>query len=461
MRYLLLLLGLLVMAPHAMAQWNYAGDFPSQNPLPAPLTFNNPHGLAVDAEGKVWIQNYFAQTGDSVRVNPLPEVTTGCSTRTQNCRVTALHVFNPDGTPASFSPISIVTLPGGTADTLGGQVIINGSGQTVWDYNTGRGLASGPDGNVYASVGSTSSIYKFDYQTGAVLDFLQPSGLDNRGGTAPSIGPDGTLYITGVFQDPVQIYDSNLDYVGNVVDKDVGINRTLLALPDGNTVIVPNYSLDIATIYQREDEFSAFDSLTATFEGMSVESITIHPTSGNVWASAGSPNDPPSGRYQPHTWYEFAVADLLDLTNTKPTPLDSIVWNNPAAGRPRAIAFSPDGNTAYVGEYSSSSYAVQKFVQGMVAVEGDVATIGASLSQNRPNPFSASTEIAFTLDTAAHARLRVVDLTGREVALLVDRQLAAGDHAATFQASDLAAGVYLYMLEVEGQSVSRRMLHVR
>lgn len=457
MKPLLLLLAALLVAPAASAQWSFESDFPADGSIKAVQN----HGLAVDGEGKVWIQSYYPFTGDSVAVDPAVVANSSaanCNKTTNNCRVTATYVLNPDGTQASFSPISIVTLPGGVADTLGGEVILNDTGQKVWSYNTNRGLTTLPDGNVLVTVFNT--LYKFDAATGEVLDFVAPTNLDPRGATAAGVDAAGNVFVTGVFSgDPIAAFDANLDPLDNVVDADGGFNRAVLVLPDGNTVFALNYSEDEATIYQRPDEFTAFDSVGVTFQGMSVESATLHPVTGNIWASAGSPNDPPSGRYQPHTWYEFTVADVL--ANAMPTPLDSIVWNNPGDGRPRAIAFSPDGKTAYVGEFNLNTPAVQKFVQGAVAAEAGPDGLDGALQQNAPNPFRGETAIRFSLTDAAQVTLKVYDTAGRQVASLVDGPLAAGSHETTFRADHLAAGVYVYALTVDGQSAHRQMLVVR
>lgn len=72
------------------------------------------------------------------------------------------------------------------------------------------------------------------------------------------------------------------------------------------------------------------------------------------------------------------------------------------------------------------------------------------LRQNYPNPFNPVTQIPFRLAGAAEVRLAVFDITGREVALLVDRTLDAGEHVARFDAGDLSGGVYVYRILVRG-----------
>ena len=469
MRALYLFLAVLVAAPSAMAQWVYQADFPANASV---ITSSN-HGIAVDGQGKVWIQSLSPVTRDSVSVDPsvvANSTAANCNQRTNKCRVTVIYVLNPDGTNVSFSPLNIVTLPGGVRDTLGGAVGRTSTGLRAWDFNSGRGLDSDYAGNVFATIGANTFVYKFNSQTGAVMDFVRTSQIDARGGTAPSVDRAGNMYISGVFpNDPIAIYDANLDYTGNVVARDRGFNRDVLAFPDGNTVIALNYSNKVSTIYQRRDEFSSYDSTRAAFTGMAIESATFHPTTGNIWASAGSPNDLPTGSYAPgrrytaNTWYEFTTAQVL--TNASPVPRDSIKYDRPTDGRPRAIDFSLDGRTAYVGVFSQTTAgrgSVQRFLNtSIVAAEPGAIEGAANLSQNQPNPFTGATEIAYSLDRAAYTRLRVLDLTGREVATLVNGQQAAGDHRATFTPNGLAAGVYVYMLEVDGRAATRRMLHVR
>jgi len=83
------------------------------------------------------------------------------------------------------------------------------------------------------------------------------------------------------------------------------------------------------------------------------------------------------------------------------------------------------------------------------------------LDQNYPNPFNPHTLIRYHLSEPARVTLRVFDLAGREVTTLVQTQQAAGTHAAAFDGSALASGLYLYRLEVRGQVVSRKMLLMR
>ncbi len=80
------------------------------------------------------------------------------------------------------------------------------------------------------------------------------------------------------------------------------------------------------------------------------------------------------------------------------------------------------------------------------------------LEGNYPNPFNPSTEIRFALPEAQHVRLVVYDVTGREIARLVDALLPAGTHRVSFDATHLPSGVYLYRLTAGSFDQARRMM---
>lgn len=92
------------------------------------------------------------------------------------------------------------------------------------------------------------------------------------------------------------------------------------------------------------------------------------------------------------------------------------------------------------------------------SVEGDEIPSQITLNQNYPNPFNPSTSISFNLPESGFVSLRVFDSLGREMATLINEQKSAGEHHATFNASSLSSGVYIYTLSVDGITFSRKMI---
>ncbi len=66
------------------------------------------------------------------------------------------------------------------------------------------------------------------------------------------------------------------------------------------------------------------------------------------------------------------------------------------------------------------------------------------ISQNYPNPFNPSTNIAFTLANDAKVSIAIFDMSGRQLQVLVDGFVTAGDHSVTWNASNYASGTYFY-----------------
>ncbi|MBU1099243.1 MAG: right-handed parallel beta-helix repeat-containing protein [Bacteroidetes bacterium] len=73
------------------------------------------------------------------------------------------------------------------------------------------------------------------------------------------------------------------------------------------------------------------------------------------------------------------------------------------------------------------------------------------LSKNYPNPFNPTTKINYSLPVACNVSLKVYDILGGEVAVLVNKEQAPGNYKAEFNASKFASGVYIYRLHAVGR----------
>jgi uncharacterized lipoprotein YddW (UPF0748 family) len=83
------------------------------------------------------------------------------------------------------------------------------------------------------------------------------------------------------------------------------------------------------------------------------------------------------------------------------------------------------------------------------------------LRQNYPNPFNPTSDIRYQVSEFGHVKLVVYDFLGREVAVLVDQEMAAGVYTVRFDASRLASGTYLYRMTAGRFVDTKRMLLVR
>jgi hypothetical protein len=78
-----------------------------------------------------------------------------------------------------------------------------------------------------------------------------------------------------------------------------------------------------------------------------------------------------------------------------------------------------------------------------------------------PNPFNPETAISFTLPKAGLTTLKVYDLSGREIASLVDGWMGAGSQECVFSAADLPSGVYFSRLTAPGINQTLKLLLVK
>jgi len=84
-----------------------------------------------------------------------------------------------------------------------------------------------------------------------------------------------------------------------------------------------------------------------------------------------------------------------------------------------------------------------------------------SLHQNRPNPFNPITQISYALPAAGHTTLKIYDVLGREVAVLVNEYKEAGVYEVVWDASAQPSGVYFYKLQSGNFVAVKKMLLVR
>ncbi|MBT8380459.1 MAG: T9SS type A sorting domain-containing protein [Ignavibacteria bacterium] len=162
------------------------------------------------------------------------------------------------------------------------------------------------------------------------------------------------------------------------------------------------------------------------------------------------------------TVYFFANTDsamCIDLGN--PDPLFNDVEDPMNLGDPMWPALGSLTNDIghFGGPNSEWCYWRWPMIYNPTSVENEVKLpIHISLEQNYPNPFNPSTTIKYGITDKSFVELRIYDVLGREVVLLVNEEQDAGYYELNFNASSLSSGVYLYQLKAGEFIETKKML---
>ncbi|MEE9432415.1 MAG: T9SS type A sorting domain-containing protein [Melioribacteraceae bacterium] len=405
------------------------------------------HGVQVDPDGNVWVC-LFGNSGDTL-----------FTTAGDTMYIRPIWVLDPtSGEHVSFSPIRFLDFADGTQDTI---------------VKSGRGIEIDKDGNMLYS--ATDDLYRIDYKTGKALNkWSSPVGKSMT--EAVQSPADGNIYVTSVVPGgtPMYMLDNDFNLIGNAVDSVFHILRSLEISADGTDIYtgsvwngfgIPRYHSDAPglTAFAPVDTLGNwfnFAGKTATGEDTVYAQISLWAScldfapDGLLWA--GMLKDAFSaGQGKGSQWYGF------DVTTGKILDSVGIALGDSSLGgvlSPRGAAWSPDGKKMYLADFDYSTISLYDYnsVVGVEKIE-DVVPTEFSLTQNYPNPFNPTTTISFTLPEANVVSLKVFNMLGQEVATIINEQKAAGAYKATFDASNIASGTYVYTLKVGNFVQSKKM----
>ncbi|MBZ0202929.1 MAG: T9SS type A sorting domain-containing protein [Ignavibacteria bacterium] len=271
----------------------------------------------------------------------------------------------------------------------------------------------------------------------------------------------------GVFRSPcdviIQYENSNVIIVGDGTTgsgsgklwKSVngGMNWTLINTVSGSEIpMIANSSLDLNLMYHTTWSSGSFWKSVNMGSNFS---ITGNGGVSSLWAADVAKDDPTAvayGTYSTSTWYS---------TNSGINFVAETIGGGSGAGAlyldKSTLLFTQTNKGIYKLDIS---YTVTP-VTGTQQTSGEIPN-SFELSQNYPNPFNPSTQIKYDVAKASDISIKVYDVIGNEVAVLVNGNQQAGKYTADFNASNLATGIYFYSLIVDGSKVdTKKMILVK
>jgi len=119
-------------------------------------------------------------------------------------------------------------------------------------------------------------------------------------------------------------------------------------------------------------------------------------------------------------------------------------------GYARGVVVASNGTVFLANDYLGM---LAYTYSGYVGIDDDFSTAPGSysLSQNYPNPFNPSTTICYSLKKSGWVTLKIYDVLGREIKVLVNEHQNTNSYSVNFNASDLSNGVYYYRLQINNE----------
>ena len=324
----------------------------------------------------------------------------------------------------------------------------------------GSELAIGPNGEVYViySGGNTTNVIYFNRSTNGGVTFTASQNIaegtypvipiTSSGVTFPSIAVDitggirnGTIYVTWCDSrngDP-DIFLIKSTNQGNNWSAPVRVNNDAVA--NGKLQCWPWIALNeqgnIAILY--------YDSRNST-STTTIEAWLARSTDGGVTFVNEKLSSTPFAANWPNTDVRFGDYINVDYRGSRIVP----VWTDLRAG----------GNNMDI--YTS----IIDLAVGIKPISENTPA-EYKLQQNYPNPFNPSTKIKFDISPllrgvgeaqGVFVSLKVFDVTGKEIAILVNEKMQPGSYEVTFGGSKLSSGVYFYRLTAGEFSETKKMI---
>ncbi len=220
---------------------------------------------------------------------------------------------------------------------------------------------------------------------------------------------------------------------------------------NGNNVLVGFSNYSILSLFFSSNGGTSWTEVAGNLEenadgsgrGPSIRSVKILPVTGG---------------------YVYIAATSIGLFTTSNFNGRNTVWavespNEIGNTIVESVDIREIDGTVVAGTFGKGVYSTKMLVTG---VDDEITLPNKfSLSQNYPNPFNPSTIINYTLAQNSKVKLEVFNTIGQKVETLVNKEVTAGTHNVTFNANNLASGVYLYKITTANFSESKKMILLR
>ena len=132
----------------------------------------------------------------------------------------------------------------------------------------------------------------------------------------------------------------------------------------------------------------------------------------------------------------------------------------PGSGYANAIDIGTDNSIYVVGGAATAGGGIGRIMQPLTSINGNINSVPDNnwLGNNFPNPFNPETIIHFGVSDDGIYKLTVYDISGKLLLILKDGFTKAGEYSVKFDGSALASGIYIYKLEGNNYTETKKMI---
>ncbi len=350
----------------------------------------------------------------------------------------------------AFSPNGYILASGSYDGTVRLWEASSGQSLAILDGHTGGvySVAFSPDGKTLASGSPSGTIQLWEVSTGQQMATLKGHRSDVY---SVAFSPDGKTLASGGAQDyTIRLWEVSTGQQMATIDLEGWPIFSVAFSPDGQTLASGGSQLLLWDV-----DTGQILSILAIPEESYVYSVAFSPD-GQLLASGGTGND-----YGIRLW-SADTGQLLAILEGHTEPVLS-------------VAFSPDSQLLASASWDGTIllWDMSPYITPPTSTPTHIAEVSSQpvpttsgLDPNFPNPFNASTQIAYRLATPGLVRLEIYNVLGQPVRTLANQFQLAGFYQVRWDARDqrgtpLAAGVYLTRLLHPDGAQTRRLLYLK
>jgi hypothetical protein len=412
------------------------------------------HDIAIDNAGHIYITGYFG--GTDVDFDPGPG--TAFLSSQANSGDIFIAKYHDDGTYSWAVKCSgpAYEVGNGIAADETGNVCITGGFKGSVDFDPGNGT------ELLGSAGGYDIFFaKYD----SLGNYLWAHGA---GSTGDDIGAD-------IVSDGAGNCIISARFKGNNVDFDPGSGNSFLTSNGGFDIATAKYDTGGNYIWARQtggqqDDYGvkiiidAEGSIyhTGSFKGTNVD---FDPGPGTAYLDSKGSDDIFFTRYDTdgnYVWAESIGGLYSDFGN-------SIALSGPAkvsitgGFMGTGVDFDPGAGTAFLNSAGGVDIFYARYSQDVSGIENPGIETGQNiiLDQNYPNPAFNKAAIGFSLVTETHITLKISNLFGKEMKILMNEVKKPGRYFVETDVRDLVAGIYFYSVNSDDEMITRKMMVVK